>query len=411
MNNYMKSAMMMLVLGLTGCGVLDDINDEVDNVKDQIDDAVERAKAKYGELHGDGTAPEPKPFTVVFQDDPSQKSVMVSALCGANQPVGYAYFATPADTQWALAGTQGFISYPGNQKPFWDIRYVNPVTDYMNGGTYDYYPNHGIYTGLDTRSGDRNLGIGTDYSQNDAAGSMTQSECVNGLMAGGSTINLFDAPDQFIHYGGPQNTFIYQMGDSSLSSPWKGDGTGNLAIEASFDEPSYIKDGNGDNVGGSVSFGIYLLNKNTGVVLNYVVGVYAAGEAWVTEKRGILFDPTQKFIHVGTVVSDDSWWITKSPQSESITEIYSSAGGTASDDGQWKHFFRINVAYQNLQALLQELAENPPQGSEGQNFGNNPADWKVTGIMLQHELEEEGGKATLSGSFRGFEAYASHNPL
>jgi hypothetical protein len=61
--------------------------------------------------------------------------------------------------------------------------------------------------------------------------------------------------------------------------------------------------------------------------------------------------------------------------------------------------------------LLQELAENPPAGAEGQNFGNNPADWEVTGLMLQYELEEEGGKATLSGSFRGFEAYLSEYPL
>jgi hypothetical protein len=408
MNNYMKLTILMVFLGLTGCDTADEIKN---NVNDRIDDVVERAKAKYGELHGDGTTSESKPFTVVFQDNPSQRSMMVSALCDANQNVDYAYFNTPADTQWALAGTQGFISYPGNQKPFWDIRYVNHVTDYMNGGTYDYYANHAAYTGLDTRTGDRNIGIGTAFSQNDASGSMTQSECVNGLMAGGSTINLFDAPDQFIHYGGPQNTFIYQMGDSSLSSPWKEDGTGNLAVEAFFDKPLYVKDGNSNNVGGSISFGIYLTNKNTGVVLNYVIGVYAAGEAWVQEKRGILFDPTQRFIHVGTVISDDSWWTTKSPQSESINEIFPSAGGTSSDDGQWNHFFRFNVAHQNLQALLQELAENPPAGAEGENFGNNPADWKVTGIMLQYELEEEGGKAILSGSFRGFEASVSHNPI
>ena len=404
---YKIVVLMGISIGITGCG----LTEEVDNARDRIENAIENAKAKYGELHGGNGTPEPKPFTVVFQSDPSQKNVMVSSLCGANESVNYAYFATPYDTNWALAGTQGFISYPGNQKPFWDIRYVNPVTDYMNGGTYDYYADHSSYTGLDTRSGNQNLGIGTAYSQTDASGSMTQSECVNGLLSGGSTINLFDAPEQALYYGGPQNTFIYQMGDSSLSSPWKEDGTGNLVVQASFEELLYIKDTSGDNVGGSVSFGLYLQNKNNGLILNYVIGVYAAGQAWVQEKRGILFDPTTKFVHVGSVVSDDSWWITKSPQSESIREVSPSQGGNNSNDEQWDHFFRINVAYQNLQALLQELAENPPGGAEGQDFGNNPSDWKVTGVMLQYELEEEGGKAILSGSFQGFEAYVSQLPI
>jgi len=281
----------------------------------------------------------------------------------------------------------------------------------MNGGTYDVYPDHSTYTGLDTRSGDRNIGIGTALSQVDASGSMTQSECVNGLMAGGSTINLFDAPEQYIHYGGPQNTYIYQMGDSAVSFPWRADGTGNLAVQAYFDEPLYFKDGNSNNVGGSVSFGLYLTNERTGVVLNYVIGLYAAGEAWVEEKRGILFDPTTKFVHVGTVVSDDSWWTTISPQSESITEVLPSTTTRGPDDGQWPHFFRVNIAYQNLEALLNELAENPPEGATGQEFGHNPEEWKVTGIMLQYELEEEGGKAIMSGSFRGFEVYRSDLPI
>jgi hypothetical protein len=31
--------------------------------------------------------------------------------------------------------------------------------------------------------------------------------------------------------------------------------------------------------------------------------------------------------------------------------------------------------------------------------------------MLQYELEENGGKATMAGSFRGFEAYITKLPI
>ena len=71
----------------------------------------------------------------------------------------------------------------------------------------------------------------------------------------------------------------------------------------------------------------------------------------------------------------------------------------------------VNIAYQNLFALLQELRETAPVGAEGQDFGLNPGDWDVTSAMIQYELEEEGGKATFSGSFTGFEAYVSNGPI
>ncbi len=402
---YFNRTHLLLVTALfafNGCALWDQI-------EDKAKEAYSDAKKKYAEYRGEGEENRPKPFTVVYQSDPNNKQVLISSACDANAPVSYVYYQTPADTVRVLRDTQHFISYPGREKPFWDIRYVDPVRVIMNGGVYDYLPNHGKYTGLDTRSGIRNLAIGTEAALVDASGGITQSECVNGRLAGGATINLFNAPQQPIYYGGPQSTFIYQIGNNSLSFPWKKDGTGNLVLQASFDEPIYIN--YEENIGGSVSFGVYLKNRRTGVVLNYIIGLYAAGDAWIKEKRGIQFDPTTGFVHVATVVSDESWWSTNSPLSKLITEVKPSKNKTRTDDGRWPDFFRVNIAYQNLKALLDELNTTPPPGAEGQNFGLDPSEWQVTAVMLQYELDEEGGVALFSGSFRGFEAYISQLPI
>lgn len=377
-----------------------------DKIEKAAKDLYSKAKEKYGELRGDNEKNKPKPFTVIYQDNPDAKQVLLSSQCSANTAVNYVYYQTPADTVRVLGDTQHFISYPGNEKPYWDIRYIDLVSKFIDQGNYDYYPNHATYTGLDVRNGVRNIGIGTDAAQNDAGGSIAQAKCVNGVMAGGTTINLYNAPDQYINYGGPQSTFTYQLGNSALTYPWKADGTGNVAIQASFDTPIYVN--YAENVGGSVSFGVYLKNKRTGTVINYVIGIYAAGTAWTTEKRGILFDPTTQFVHVGTVISDESWWSTNSPSSKLITEVFPSTNKTTSDDGQWPDFFRVNIAYQNLKALLNELNTNPPAGAENYAFGTDPSEWALTAIVLQYELDEKGGKATFSGSFKGFEAYISH---
>lgn len=145
--------------------------------------------------------------------------------------------------------------------------------------------------------------------------------------------------------------------------------------------------------------------------LNYIIGVYAAGEAWMKEKAGIRFDPTTNVVHVATVISDDSWWSTKSPSSHPITEISNQSSPSGKDDDNWSNFFRVNVSYQNLLAVLNELRKNPPAGVAGVDFGLSPEDWELTSIMVQYELEEQGGKAILSGSFRGFEAYISKLPI
>ena len=88
-----------------------------------------------------------------------------------------------------------------------------------------------------------------------------------------------------------------------------------------------------------------------------------------------------------------------------------SGHSNTSDDGKWDDFYRTNISYQNLLAVLNELKTNPPAEVAGQDFGLSPQDWQVTLLAVQYELEEQGGKALLGGSFRGFEVYTSELPL
>jgi hypothetical protein len=380
-----------------------------EDVEDTVKEAIDDLKEKYEEYRGEGEQDKPKPFTVVYQANPNDRQVLISASCGANGTPAYVYYPTPADTVHVLGDTYHYISYPGRQKPYWDIRYIAPVEAYIRNGTNLNAPDHSVYTGLDARSGINNIEVGTAAARNDAGGSVTQSVCIDNQLAGGVLINLNDAYEQSIYYGGPQSTLTYKIGNTPLASPWKPDGTGNLVLQASFNRPLYIN--YAQNEGGGVYFGLFLKNRRTGHVLNYVIALYATGDAWVKEKRGIQFDPTTGFVHVATVVSDKSWWSTKSPSSMEITPFVATNNTQRTAKHQWPDFFRVNVEYKNLKALLEELRKNPPAGAEGRDFGLDPSEWTITAVMLQYELEENGGKATMAGSFRGFEAYITKLPI
>jgi len=384
-----------LLLGLSGC-----------DVWDKAKESYESAKEKYAEYHGDG---EERPFEVQYQQDPNDKQILISSACGANAGIRYVYYQTPPSSQTVLHDTRYFISTPGHQRPYWDARYVDPIHTIINGSNKPNLPNHSQYTGLDARTGSQNVVIGTQAVTTNATGSMLESECVGGAMAAGTIINLYNAPEQSITYGGPQSTFTYQIGNTALKRPWKSNGDGNLVIQANFKRPLYINFEN--NIGGSVVFVVFIRNRYTGVILNYIIGLYSAGDAWQREKRTIQFDPTTGFVHVPTVVSDQSWWSTNSPVSKQISEIYSTPDKRVSDNGVWPDFFRVNISYQNLKALLDELAKNPPAGAQNQSFGNDPSQWEVLTIAVQYEVEEQGGKALLSGSFKNFEVYVSHLPI
>ncbi len=400
MRQYRYLLIFASLFTFTGCDLLDKAEEE-----------IERIKSQYEEYTGVEDRGE-RPFTVVYQEDKSAKTALISSQCNYNEATKYVYYETVNAVSGRYLGeTQNFVTNPGlnKLKPFWDIRYINPVEKYMNGGSYDQYPNHGEYTGLDTRSGIGNIGIGTDSSQVDAGGSIAQSECIGNSLVGGATINLRDAPDQYINYGGPQSTFTYRFNKTALTTPWKANGAGNLIIQGYFDKPLYMNYGN--NTGGSVSMGLFLKNRNNGKLLNFVIGIYASGSAWITEKSGIKFDSASGIVHVATVVSENSWWSTISPASKSIQEVQNSSNKKTSDYESWTDFYRVNISYQNLLAVLNELRQNPPIETRGQDFGLNPEAWEITAIMLQYEVEESGGKASLSGSFKGFEAYISDLPL
>ena len=384
------------IFTMSGC-------DQVDKLKDKI---LHKYKEYVGKVKRG-----PKPFTETFQSENAPKRVIISPNCNANHSVKYVYFETPTDASSNFyRATSNLMSYPiGTLKPYWDVRYTNPISEYVRNSDGSAYANHAKFTGLDARSGANNFIAGSAMSQTDAGGTVAQSKCVNGEIAAGTTVNLYDAPELDLVYAGIQSTFSYQISTNSHIRPWNSDKTGNLMLQAHFDQPLYFNYSN--NEGASVAYGLMLRNRVNGKRLNFVIGIYAVGDAWIKEKAGIKYDPTTNMVHVATVIDDDSWWSTKSPASKPIKEFFNEAGKTTSDDGVWPDFFRVNISYNNLLAVLNELKENPPASVAGQDFGLSPQDWEVTGIMIQYELEEKGGKASLSGSFKGFGAYITKQPL
>ena len=412
MKIYISPLLLIVLFTLSGCDLSDKVEHEVDRIEDQIDEEINRLKNKYEEYTtGEDTRGE-KPFTVIYQNENAPKSTVISSQCALNNTPEHIYFSTQTDAQQNIfSAISNLYSYPANGvlKPFWDIRYTNPVTQYINGENATHFPNHAILTGLDARTGIRNVTTGTMFSQVDTAGSIVQSKCIGNTLAGGMTVNLFDAPEQSLTYSGIASTFVYQIHTNNHIKPWKTDKSGNLMIQASFDLPIY--NNFEKNMGGSVAFNVFLYNPTINKHINYIIGVYAYGTAWQEEKSGIRYDPTTNIIHVATVIKDESWWATKSPQSKGMQEVYNVPEKVTHDDGQWNDFYRANIAHQNLLAVLNELRINPPEEVAGQDFGLSPQDWEVTFLAVQYELEEQGGKASISGSFSGFEAYISNLPL
>lgn len=384
----------------------------IDKVKEEIVAEYEEygnTKEEEAEVKERG----PKPFDdTIFQPYENAKTAIISAQCSNNQVPKYIHFGTQSEASHKIfTAIKNLYSYPqqGILKPYWDSRYTNPMGQYISSSTATHYPNHSQLTGLDARSGVRNVTVGTGLSQVDASASVIQSKCVEGKITAGTSLNLHDAPEQVLTYAGIQSTFTYYIHKNNDIFPWKKNITGNLLIQASFDEPIYNNFAS-NNIGASVSFNVFLYNSKIKKHLNYVIGVYASGVAWKKEKSGIRFDPTTNVVHVATVIKKTSWWSTMSPNSKSIKEIASKTINTK-DDGKWDDLYRTNISYQNLLAVLNELKTNPPAAVAGQDFGLSPEDWKVTLLAVQYELEEKGGKALLSGSFRGFEVSISQLPV
>ena len=123
MKKYKYSMLLVALLSFTGCDIFDKsvekLNEEADRINDQVNKEYARAKSKYEEYRGeivdkDGDGePDPKPFTVVYQENPNDKTQLISSRCGANSAVEYVYYNTPADTSRVLQDIKGFVSYPG----------------------------------------------------------------------------------------------------------------------------------------------------------------------------------------------------------------------------------------------------------------------------------------------------------
>lgn len=247
------------------------------------------------------------------------------------------------------------------QKPYWDIRYINHSEKYINGDSYSY-PNHGIYTGLNVNTGHMNFGFGTDASRHDASGSTVQSKCVNGYIAGGVMLNLYDAPRQNIVFGGIGASFSYEFEPNARPSPWTNN-TGNLMIQGYFDNPWYLNLGN--HRGGQVNIAIFIKHKHSPNLLHYVISIYRAHGDF-SESPLLPHDPTLGLDFVSTLIKDGTKWVTKSPYSKSAE---GPRNYTVSGEGGWNDFYRVNISNRDLKELLAHT--NRPQ---------RPQDWHLTAI-------------------------------
>jgi hypothetical protein len=178
--------------------------------------------------------------------------------------------------------------------------------------------------------------------------------------------------NQSIQYAGPQSSFAYRIGTTKRASPWKDTAKGNLNIQAYFNTPIYNK--SLGNIGGGVSFVFFIHNKKTNALLNYVIGLYAMGDAWTEEKDNLKYDPTTNTVHIATVIDDNAKWCTKSYGSHSIQKIENTPKKKISHIEKWDKLFRVNITYRNLLSVLIALNENPPEGARNINFGLSPQD-------------------------------------
>ena len=341
-----------------------------------------------------------EPDQTEFVDNQPLTSLISSSVLHNNAP-GFVYYKTIAEASaYIHSDTLKYVNYIDDStilRPFWDIRYVNPVSKFST--LIDYTP----YTGLNSISG---LTFGTEISKYDASGSLAQNTLGTSI-AGGSTINLYNAPEQDLEYSGPQITFLYLLGNrsttelpQSLTKPWQDNK--NLCLQANFYTPMYTNFENND--GGGLNFNIFLYNRKLNLHINYVIGVYSFGGGWTEEQDNLKFDTTTNIVHVATVIKPNTIWSTKSPYSAETSLInYASSPRIIS-------FFRINITEHNIMNVLTEInSGNLDEVQE--NYGTSPEDWEVTLLGIQSELEEQGGKAILAGSFRGFEVYSSDLPL
>ena len=322
---------------------------------------------------------------------------IVSPYCWNNQDIEYLYYKTPTDTDRLPNDlhSRGLFTDPHSNtfKPMWDLRYVNPSSSLFDA------PNHASYTGLDTRYGNRASAFGTNISRWYNAGSIVQTECVNGLLAGGTMVNLWDTVDQSIgekETGGPQATFKYRI--IGNIRPWNNGK--NLRIQANFDRPIYTK--SSGNIGGNISFVASLQNiHNPALQFYYVMPVWGYSNGYGREQY-IGHDNNLYFASAPFISTEDDgtrYAIASQYSNQTFRVTASNNVNPTSDDGIWPHFFRVNVPYKSFQKALNDIGHS-----------SKPEDWRVIMLGIQFEIEEDGGKGSIAGSFLGYSAAITDSP-
>jgi len=321
---------------------------------------------------------------------------IVSPYCWNNQDIEYLYYKTPADTKrhYNDLYSRGLFTdpYSNTFKPMWDLRYVNPSSSLFDAS------NHASYTGLDTRNGYRASAFGTNISQWYNAGSIVQTKCVNGLLAGGAMVNLWDAVDQSIEKekGGPQATLKYHL--SGNIRPWNNGK--NLRIQANFDRPIYTK--SSENRGGNINFVATVQNINDPQKqFYYVMPIWGYNQGY-TRSDSTSNDGNLPFVVAPFVsINDDGtrYAIASQYSNQTFEVIASNNVNPTSDDGRWPHFFRANIPYKSFEKALNDLG-----------FDSRPEDWRITLLGIQFEIEEAGGKGSIAGSFIGYSATITDRP-
>ncbi len=184
-----------------------------------------------------------------------------------------------------------------------------------------------------------------------------------------------------IFFGGPQSTLIYKLSKNDYA--WQNDG--NLMMQVQFKDTNYQNFNT--NIGGNISFNLFIVNNKTMERINYVISTYAYKQAWSKEKKEVLFDPSTNTAFVSTTVDIGNKFTTISDKSHTIN----------TKNG----FFRVNISSENLLNAL--------VAKEFKNI--NLDDWSISFIGMQFEVEETGGTASLSGTFNGFEAFITTSPM
>lgn len=264
----------------------------------------------------------------------------------------------------------------------WRIGYTNEMKELK----LNTYPDYGQYIGI---SADQNaFVVGTSNAHFDPSASSMITKCHQGNIAGGIMLNLYDSPEQEITYGGVNATFYHEFPYNNIK-PWMDNG--NLMIQTYLVEPWYLNAGN--NRGGEIDFNIFLRHEQT--TINYIINIHHTHG--IPKEQIHTIDPNTGAIHVTSIIKNGTKFTEKSTYSESTSIISTNLKHPPYHN--FNRFYRVNITYDNLKRLLQEL-----------QLHSNPADWSVAMIGVFFEVEEKLDKASLAGAFHAFEAYITDKP-